>query len=377
MSISIQECKCKNCGNPLHLYLPYRNATCEYCGTNYYVEGNLDTNGSLNALSSVYGDNPIKVEVVRDEGTSELEIDDKVRIYGLYNYRSFFFPDFKYIIDRLQLISAIAFLLKKSYKLKDTYLSSQKYYGDSHIPYYVTSYSVVYGFNPGLLKDKNTKKRVEEIINSSKEYYTAQLTINRWKKYSINVDNRQGSVERYRLYVPWRNVISHEVCLDFSTYKPYLVYPIITPNYFTKYFSGLNSKYNMVKDKPIIGMIANGIIPYVAKKGFSFACDGCKVFVYCPKAIRFDFHQFGMDYTSDKMTINAISIAILERVLDGTKKEGLYMHDFVGLKNSDEFYGESPEMRLRNIGESVDYEIIKPYFEFKYLERINKKYGSW
>lgn len=413
VGLNLQELKCQNCGGKLDIFLAIGRATCKYCGANYLVSGNIDNNSP-----KVY-DSPTGVDIVRCDEDKPITLFDfqnwilEDRPYysigpddcGASGENKFYFkknrPSFEEVSLQLELLSGVSFVLKKSYVVKMVPLANYRIRNISADPKSIKEVEKeskwdylnrrVYGKDALQRISERSEYIRKNVENENLAYGRLDL-----KVQEEFVKKEYGTVCYFPYYdksqyKAFRSVFKTEdegkLCIKGScdVYSYNLVFPIITPDYFERHFLQTIHKYESIKDYPAVEQIAGIISNFIARS--SISKFGNIIFRYnCVEKNRIEwscesspgevnyirFHDFGMDDIEDQLTKKALFLALFQKLVEKTKKDGKYMLD---LDDNcflwDNYYGYIGSYS------SGCFSTYFPGVKIKYMEVKEKKYNSW
>lgn len=324
----LQEIKCKNCGSNLLVFQSAGRATCEHCGTNYFVESASQTPTTYSANRGYSNDNPVEIKTIREDA-------QQIRKLYLLNMNN---DKDEWMKESLCHIAALSYYFKKSYIFDDVSFSGSGVYNP-----YADNYKI----------NKRSVKGWEKYANRFEKVFDPKQYIDRTMRMSQeNHDSMIDLKETLKRY-GFRNVtdtVKHceknKVSEIQYTYDEHVIKatpPVITPNYFQKYFPDIFQKSAKLKNHEVIESISELISNDVNKldnivhtrpvlvtlnadeKWASWKIKGNDIISYGNVV---DYHQYGMEYLQDKTLIHSIRMAILENVIDKTKRNGQNMLDF-------------------------------------------------
>ena len=333
--MNMTDMKCDNCGATLKVYLPYQRATCEYCGCNYY----LDMPTTPTGIPPQNKDNPVDIRFVRDESDKPLHIFNEMRYIDWAK---------KYIC----FVSALAFILKKSYVLEQTEIGGQEYpLGDLWDNY---------AFN-----ERQLRKLIKALERSQYDHADdiqrfTDLPKDREEQARKNTQSmehlrntlRECGLEAKEKATSVTNIINNggkygSVKQSFDQHSFTIADTIITPEYFQTHFGDVYAKYLKVKNREETQEIASQLAKAVnicncsvvsgLRFIFELGARSCHLTVGSFRVFEINesidqhvmFNSFGMADLdlNDFTTYTAVGIAILDNIINNTKKDGKYVLD--------------------------------------------------
>lgn len=370
----LEQLRCENCGAPLNVYIPFRRATCEHCGSNYYLD-NIQT---LSDTNGILADNPKDIEIIRDELSSPLSMIDM--------------PDPYIIKQAVCLIAGVSFMTGKSYEM--------------------------YGFGYDGLEDSFTydPKELKRAKSSRghRNFAKREFTLSDRDRLDKLPDilaekSRTGLNKRQRLLdglsdLPYLKVeeisktitpqgfTNEAVAVHCVRHKLICKMPLITPHFLPAYYPEIVSRYSQIKNHPAIDVISSELAKCINNLSlcvssnvilkYSYSTTGCGMRVQSWDTLEgaadlvfsnsVNFHSVGMENLDfkDFCTSNAVGLAVLSKVFDNTIKNGRLMIDL----SPNESVPARDSLYLLNKSLVLKDEIV---IALKYLEHAEKRYAKW
>ena len=336
---NLQDTKCPNCGAKLCIYPSHSRATCQYCGSNYYIEspGSFDQSVS----QSLPVDNPEKIKIVRDEGDYERELLPRSGIHECFIYNAT-------LKKLLCLVSGVSYVTKKSYSI-----AGGKFWSNLSNSPLCDNYREPRGFH-----------RPEKMYKSTELQHRKYMTDLRSTLTSLGIVFNEKTAT-------YKNDLSPYTLFDAHSFT--LQFPVISPSYFQKHFEEVYRKYNQIKDYEAVDTIVSVMSSEIntikqhwdSETGFFFDVQSTEVlWKGYGAAFRIDnriwFRQVKMDNIESETVILALQIAIIEKLLNKTASNGKNMFDL------------DSRIYLYSNPDSYDKGL-----RFRYLESCVREYKKW
>lgn len=439
MSISIKEFRCKNCNGELKIFLPEKKATCMFCGSNYYVEENKDSNQSNSFTYNPNSDFPIKTDSSTKSLNNSMDIpvdidviiieDRALRLFANSNFPRRRYPtsltnwisqnipySYKDIIDNILekflYVSAMAFYQKKSYRIINS------------------------GFKTIMIDNYTPSQNSSIFLEKKSEMHTKSINEfkNTLNKYGIVPEEK---IEKLKdIYL----IDSVKGFCDLHLLSP--KFPVINPDYYLLHFGYYQKLCEQIKEKneDAIDKMASKITEYILDNGnntgelfFKFTFDkdylrvalctlskekmpGCnETEIACYHESSYNtlflsYTHFSMESLPNSEIEIAVSLLIIESILKKSVKNNKFMLD---LSDYMFFPHISGTGNINTIIDSDDYDnkffydnwncylAMEGFFDysrkisqqnksiissknpttfeliFRYCEKKEKKYNSW
>lgn len=399
MSINLQDVKCKSCGGTLTFFFPYKRATCEHCGANYTVEGDVDQtiafkNNLVNVEISKIDDYPLTICKFEDRNRSSIEMENHGFHYAycqpVIKIRPIR-PDLKDIVNRLVIVSFMAFILNKSYQCNDVIIDS---------------------ISDQIAINSIKKKKLTNPLNNKYNQWIKRNFEEEAQKNRESLNEALRNIENYGVQLCYtveknkeKEVGPYEASVEYRQFL--LKIPVITPSYFLNYFGDIYDRFESLKNNEVILHISSQItkiiskIPplalseremslYVGGELVSFVSGTLDRYAYSNREVLgpyknidenthiFKYNSFGMSNVEDSVTRNAIAVAIINNILGNQPSDSplIDLHEF---PFADANSNGSCLNGFYSCGSSIvttdDENGIRIFF--KYQRKVTKKFKEW
>lgn len=352
--MEITELKCKNCGAPLICYFNYNRATCDHCGSNYYLETT-----PKDFLPQSFDEIPSRTKInYTYDGQNE-----PIDISG---------DDIELITRQLCIIAGTSYMLKKNFNIKPIVIES--FYSPLNGNF---SDNVLIDTPGFFFSNKRPDPNYATHCMRNKEYI--EKYIKTMKAYGLDVADRilkkseeAGQGPHIHRYFDYHDIIATA--------------PVITPTYFEQFFPEVNERLRKISQYPVIKKLASDIIKpvivcnssVVKRAIFAFHCfdDRCELElisydaplngpIYSPNYTRFANYDMAPLDKSDFATYAAVEISLLAEIITLTQMDG---KDVLGFEPKQPNYLSSRKSDRLEAEDEIT---------LKYLIRGEETYNKW